>query len=229
MNVFLVPVGNDRYELYCEPSEADQASRGVMAHLLRRVRAMEMAEQRARRDRRAARRGDKPKRFEACVFRARSGLTRGMVAWVGRQRLLWHLRHVAEATLVYPADLNGAEALSVAQKKLQYHREHHRFWMVVDGLGVLVFGPLFFFVPGPNLISWYFTVKMAGHWLAFLGARCGVASVEWSPRLSAALVALREVISFPRGSRRQRVRALSTELRLEHLVSFIERSVPDQP
>jgi len=229
MNVFLVPVGNDRYELYCEPSEVDQTSSGVVAHLLRRVRDMEVAEQRARRDRRAARRGDKPKGFEACVFRARGGLARGMSEWVGRQRLFWHLRHVSEATLVYPGDLSSAEALSVAHRRLQHHREHHRFWMVVDGLGALVFGPLLFFVPGPNLISWYFAVKMAGHWLAFLGARRGVASVEWSPRVSSALVALREVISFPRGSRRQRVRALSTELRLEHLVSFIERTVPDQP
>ena len=35
MDVLLVPVGDNRYELYCEPVEADHPSSGAMTQLLR--------------------------------------------------------------------------------------------------------------------------------------------------------------------------------------------------
>lgn len=228
MDVFLVPVGNDRYELYCEPAEGDHPNSGVTAQLLRRVRDIAAAEQEARRDRHVSRRGGRGKGTGSWVSRIQRGLARGMAEWVARQRLFWHLRHVAIGTLVHPADLSSAEAQSVARNRLQHYGDHHRFWMVVDGFGVLVFGPLFFFVPGPNLISWYFAVKTAGHWLAFLGARRGVTGVDWSSRVSSVLVSLRQALVLPRGERHQRLRALSRELHLEHLATFVERTMLDQ-
>lgn len=226
MDVFLIPVGDTRYELYCEPSEADQPSGGVAAQVLRRARDVVRAEQEARRDRRAARRAGTRRGADSWMTRARSGLTRALAEWVAQQRLLWHLRHVDDGVLVHPEDLASEEAMSIARGRLQDQIDHHRFWMVMDGVGVLVFGPLFFFVPGPNLISWYFAAKMAGHWLAFQGARRGVAGVEWSPRVSAVLSAVRQTLALPPGARRPRLRALSRELGLEHLATFLERTAP---
>ena len=228
MDVLLVPVGDNRYELYCEPVEADHPSSGAMTQLLHRARDIAAAEQEARRDRRAARRDGKGEIGRGWFSRVRSSLTRGMAEWVARQRLFWHLRHVSKGVLVYPADLSSTEALSVARDRFQHYSDHHRFWMVVDGFGVLVFGPLFFFVPGPNLISWYFAVKMTGHWLAFLGARRGVSVVDWTSRASSVLVTLRRVLALPRGSRRRRLRELSRELQLEHLATFVERTRLDR-
>ena len=228
MEVFLVPVGETRYELYCEPSEPDQPKRtGAAGRMLRRFREVMAAEQEERRDRRATRRGSAGDRPDGWMARLRAGLVRGMAEWVAEQRLLWRLRHQDAGVLVYPDDLDSGRALSIARATLQRDIDHHRFWMVVDGVGVLVFGTLFFFVPGPNLISWYFVAKMAGHWMAFRGARQGVSGVEWSTRSSEPLAAVRGALGLPPADRRPRLRALAGELGLDQLATFVERTATD--
>ena len=227
MEVFLVPVGETRYELYCELSESDQPQRASFAgRMLRRFREVLAAEQEERRDRRAARRSGASARSNSWMARVRSGFVRGMAEWIAEQRLLWRLRQQDTAVLVYPDDLDPDRAMSVARGTLQRDIDH-RFWMVIDGLAVLVFGPLFFFVPGPNLISWYFAAKMGGHWLAFHGGRRGVAGVEWSTRASEALAAVRQARVMAPDDRRPRLRALSEELHLDRLATFVERTAPD--
>ena len=228
MEVFLVPVAETRYELYCELGASDQPQRtGLAGRMRRRFREVLAADQEVRRDRRAAKHAGASDRSDGWMDRVRSGIMRGMAEWVAEQRLLWRLRQQKAAVLVYPIDLDPDRALSMARGTLQRDIDHHRFWMVIDGLGVLVFGPLLFFVPGPNLISWYLTAKMAGHWLAFRGARRGVSGVEWSARASGALAAVREARAMPPGKRRPRLRALSKELHLERLATFVEDTAPD--
>jgi hypothetical protein len=228
MEVFLVPVGETRYELYCEPGESDQPQRaGVAGRMIRRFREVMAAEQEGRRDRRAAQRPDASDRPDGLMARMRTGFVRGMAEWVAEQRLLWRLRHQHASVLVYPTDVDSGRALSLTRATLQRDIDHHRFWMVIDGLAVLIFGPLLFFVPGPNLISWYFAAKMTGHWLAFRGARQGVSGVEWSTRASEPLAAVRQAMTLPPADRRLRLRALGSELRLEMLATFVERTAPD--
>ena len=228
MEVFLVPAGETRYELYCELSESDQPQRdGAVGRMRRRLREVLAAEQEERRDRRAARRSGASARPDGWMARVRSGFVRGLAEWVAEQRLLWRLRRQDAAVLVYPDDLDSDRAMSIARGTLQRDIDHHRLWMGIDGLAVLVFGPLFFFVPGPNLISWYLATKMGGHWLAFRGARRGVSGVEWSTRASEALAAVRQARVMSPGDRRPRLRALSKELHLERLGTFVERTAPD--
>ena len=228
MEVFLVPVEGTRYELYCELGASDQPQQtGLAGQMRRRFREVLATEQEERRDRRAARHTGTSDRSDGWLASVRSGIVRGMAEWVAEQRLLWRLRQQDAAILVYPNDLDSDRALSMARGTLQREIDHHRFWMVLDGLGVLVFGPLLFFVPGPNLISWYLTAKMAGHWLAFRGARRGVSGVEWSARASGALAAVREARAMPPGKRRPRLRALSKELHLKRLATFVEDTAPD--
>ena len=230
MEVFLVPAGETRYELYCELGQSDQPRHtGFVGRMRRRFREVLAGEQEERRDRRAGRRAGAADRPDGWMARVRSGFVRGMAEWVADQRLLWRLRQQDAAVLVHPDDLDPDRAMSMARGTLQRDIDHHRVWMVIDGLGVLAFGPLFFFVPGPNLISWYFAAKMGGHWLAFRGARRGVSGVEWSTRADRSLAAVREARAMPPGDRRPRLRALSKELHLERLATFVERTAPDTP
>ena len=217
MNVFLVPVDPSRCELYCEPDDADHPPGAVTGKLMRRAREVLAAEQEPRRGRETA-----PSAEGGWTARMRVSLTRGLAAWISRHRLLWHMRHVRRGVLVHSGDLDAEQALSIARGRLQRQSDHHRFWMVVDGLAVAVFGPLFFFVPGPNLISWYFAAKTAGHWLAFRGARRGVSGVAWSARVSPELDEVREALALPDDRRRPRLRALSRALHLDHLATFVE-------
>ena len=223
MDVFLVPVDDTAYELYYEPNEADEPRVGATAYLLKRVREMVTAEREARRDRRAARRAGERRRTESWLTGVRTVLIRVLAEWVAQQRMLWHLRQVDTTGLVYPDDLDASEAMSTARGWLQGSVEHHRFWMVVDGLGVAIIGPLFFFVPGPNLIAWYLCAKMAGHWLASSGAKRGLSDVEWEERSCQTLTEVRQALTLPPGARRSRLRALSGELHLDQLAAFIER------
>ena len=145
MEVFLVPAGETRYELYCELGESDQPQHsGFAGRMFRRFREALAAEQEERRDRRAVRHAGASDRPDGWMARVRSGVVRGMAEWVAEQRLLWHLRHQDTATLVFPDDIDAGRARSIVHTTLRRDRDHHRFWMVVDGLVTAVVGPLFF-------------------------------------------------------------------------------------
>jgi hypothetical protein len=134
------------------------------------------------------------------------------------------LRHPSAVTLAFPSDIDAERALSIARARLRRDRDHHRVWMVADGLATAVFGPLFFFVPGPNLVSWYFAAKTVGHWLAYQGARRGVDEVRWSARPSDALAAVRHALDRPPAERHDRLSELAAELRLDHPGVFVQRA-----
>jgi len=219
MQVFLVPRGGIRHGLYSESTELDYASRdGIVGRLFRRLSQMSEFDRARRRDGRS----------DGWMSRVRVGLVRVMAEWVVEQRLLWHLRHRDTAVLVYPVDLDADQAMSIVSVTLQGDANYHRFWMVIDGLAVLVFGPLFFFIPGPNLISWYFAVKTTGHWLSFQGARHGSTDVAWSLSPSVPLAAVCQALTLPPDERSQCLRAISRELGLEGLVTFVERTETDK-
>jgi len=222
MEVFLVPSRGTSYDLYCEPTEDDSPGSSRVGRVFRRVREMLSTD----------RGGDDPRRSEfgamisasSWTDRVRSGAGHRLSEWLAEQRLLWHLRHPSTVTLVFPNDIDAERALSIARVTLQRDRDHHRVWMVVDGLATAVFGPLFFFVPGPNLVSWYFTAKTAGHWLAYQGAARGVDQVRWAARPSGALAAVRDALARPPAERHHRLGELATELQLDHPAVFVQRT-----
>ena len=222
MEVFLVPAGPS-YELYCEPADDDSAPSGRTGRMFQRVRELLSAEPRAA-ESRHSNPGDVT-RTPSWTDRARAGAVRRLTEWVAEQRLLWALRHQHAATLVFPDDLDGERALALLHDMLQRDREHHRVWLIVDGVATAVFGPLLFFVPGPNLVSWYFAAETAGHWLAFQGASRGDDRVQWSGRPSRALAAVREAHTLPSAARQHRFGELAAELQLAHLAVFLQRTV----
>jgi hypothetical protein len=247
MDVFLVPVGRDRHELYCEvPDEPEVEAAAAAADsgthpprgffrravawpggFLRRMRAsfyrMLAEAERERRQGRAAGAAD-----SGWLARAKARLMRWVAESIAEQRLLWHLRGQTAACLFFPDDIDEARATGVLRAQLQRDFEKHRFWLTIDGLGFVASG-LLFFVPGPNAVAYYFAFRLVGHYLSLRGARQGMSVVQWRTEGSAALAELRRAIALEPAAREQHVQDVAVRLKLEHLASFFARTAIMQP
>ena len=228
MDVFLVPVGAERYELYCEiPDEphegGDEPPRGFFRRLVHRFKEM-LAE--AERDRRQ---GAPVQASGGWFARLKARSVRWVAESIAEQRLLWHLRSHDAACLHYPDDLAQPQADDLMRQGLSRDAHKHRRWMIIDGIAlvvsVVVLGPLFLLVPGvANLPAGYFGFRVVGHFLSLGGASRGLTTVAWTYQSSGPLTELRHVLSLDPGVRESRVHAIAKRLRLEHFVSFFERS-----
>jgi len=221
MDVFLVPTGRDRHELYCEiaatlPS-VDGRPGTLWGRLSEGFRRM-LAEAEAERQREAAE-GSPPRRS-----RLRRAVTRHVAEAVAEQRLLWHLRHEPAVRLIYPDDLSGPRALEIARALLSADFAKHRRWCVIDGLIAAVTGPAFFFIPGPNVVSWYFAFRAVGHYLALRGASRG-RSMPWDLQATPHLTSLRSVFALDASTRRSRLHEIARALGLDRLTIFVDRVV----
>jgi hypothetical protein len=224
VDVFLVPVATDRYELYCEepddPEEAadGDAPPGFFRRMIHRVRQTLAEAERARH------RAPHPDDAPVGVFgRLKARTMRWAAEWVAEQRLLWQLRGKEAVSLVYPDDITEAQARQLLKRSLQRDWERHRFWLAIDSVG-LVGSAALILVPGPNVLGYYFLVRTAGHYLSLRGARQGLQVVEWSVRQNPELAALREMCNQSPELREDRVRAIAHTLRLEHFANFFQRS-----
>ena len=226
MDVYLIPLGEARYELYCEVAEqsvsdAEAGSASIVKRFRRRFRELLAAEQEQRQARQAARSAKQIKRSMA--RRLRDRMLRWVAEAIAEQRLLWHLRRQHEATLVYPDDLDDTQAMAITRGALQRDFERHRFWLIIDGLAVLALVP-FSLLPGPNVFFYYFVFRMVGHFLSMRGARHGLGRVVWQSSGSSALADLRQTIALEPRQRARRIRDIASRLRLEHFVTFFERT-----
>jgi hypothetical protein len=222
MDVYLVPVGAERYELYCEvPDEPAveveaEPARGVVGRLKARFAAF-LAE--AERERH---KGHHDHHHEGWFARARVRGMRWVAESIAEQRLLWHLRRQEGACLYYPDDIEEQSAVASLRRQLRHDFEKHRFWLIVDSVGFIASGVLFF-VPGPNIVAYYFAFRMVGHYLSMRGARQGLDRVAWSNEKSAPLTELRRAIGMDCEERERRVHDIAVALHLEHFAKFFER------
>ncbi|HEY2432143.1 MAG TPA: hypothetical protein VGI12_05660 [Vicinamibacterales bacterium] len=218
--MFLVPVGPDRYELYCE--EPDAAAAAPRSGMLGRVN-VRFRQTLAEAERERHRIVDPSDARPPLGTRVKRRLLRWIAESIAEQRLLWQLRGRAEATLVHPHDLTAAQALQLLRRSLHRDWDRHRFWMFVDLLGGV--GSVFLILlPGPNVIGYYFLFRIIGHFLSLRGARQGLVKVTWAATASEALTTLRGVVGEAPGSREAVVREVAAALGLEHLVSFFQRA-----
>ncbi len=224
-----MPIGSDRYELYCEvpddPPEPDfERPRGVVPLVhdaLRRLRVkfhQMIAE--AERERRVSRaeRGSR-----GWLGRLRGRLLRWVAESIAEQRLLWHLRRQPEACLYHPDDVEGAAAIEIMRRQLGRDFDKHQFWLIFDALGLLasfVLVP----VPGPNLLLYYFAFRVVGHYLSLRGARQGLDVTTWRTEPREPLTELRRAVTLDPASREQHVNDIAVRLRLEHLATFFQRT-----
>ena len=223
LNVFLVPIGADRHELYCEvpieelatASESSAASsRSWWRKRLDRFRHL------------LADAEDERRRRESGEPVESGGLWRWVMRKVAEaiaeQRLLWMLRKLSTAALVYPSDQSAERALEIAKASLQRDFEKHRRWLGIDTTLFLVCLPLTI-LPGPNVPAMFFSFRAIGHYFSLRGARCGVSHVTWQSRESTELTEVRAALSLRPAARRARVETLAAALGLERLGAFVER------
>jgi hypothetical protein len=221
MDVYLVPVGPDRYELYCEvadePEDTPQAPPGFFRRLTLRFREM-IAE--AERERRHGRPDDVQRGW---LGRVRARTLRWVAESIAEQRLLWHLRRQTAASFYYPDDMQEAAAVGLRTQQLGRDFDKHRFWLAIDSV-LFVASGLLMLVPGPNFIAYFFAFRLVGHFLSLRGARQGLSVVAWANLPSAPLSELRAALALEPDVRERRVRDVAGMLRLEHLASFFERT-----
>ena len=222
MDVFVVPVGPEKYELYCETSPEGEVApepqpEGLLGKLRHRFSAMlKAAEERQHRQ--------PLDREEPRGWAGR--LQERTLAWVAEriaeQRLLWNLRKQTTAVAVHPQDMTFDQVMVLIRRMLQRDYERHRLWLVVDTIGLIASG-LLMLVPGPNLLAYYFAFRVVGHWLSMRGAAHGLQHVAWSGRACPPLSELREVAHLEPNIREARIHDVAARLRLQHLSTFFER------
>ena len=216
MVVFLVPAGRDRFELYSEAPEDLDLPPGREDGRFRRWahRASLQWHQLVE----AARRG----RPRSRLAQWRDAVVCRLAETIAEQRTLWALRTGTEATLRYPANMPEARAKSELDRALSHARSHHLRWLIID-LILFVSSVVFFFIPGPNLVAYYFAFRLIGHLQSWRGARQAVDVIKWTWEPDAGLAELETLVTLPRAERASRVVAIAARLNLPRLPSFFDR------
>jgi hypothetical protein len=222
MDVFLVPVGNDAYELYSEEieepptDESAEPPRGFFQRLKFRFTEM-LAE--AERDRR---RGVAARADGGFLQRVKRRIMRWVAESIAEQMLLWKLRREPQADFYYPDDLTEDGAVAVRRRQLSRDFDKHRYWLAIDSVLMIAAG-LLFWIPGPNVLGYYFAFRVVGHYFSLRGARNGLNAVTWTHHASAPLTELRRALQLDPSVRLQRVEDVAMRLRLDHLATFFQR------
>ena len=221
LHVYLVPIGGDRHELYCE-TPVDEAvltggvgtrPSGWIRRQLDRFRALlaEADEWQRRRDRGHAEPTRGPWAF----------VMRKIAEAVAEQRLLWHIRRETAARLVHPDDLSPAAATDRARQLMLVDRDKHRRWCVIDGLLTIATTPIAL-LPGPNFFAYYFIFRTVGHFLSMRGAQQGLSRVTWTPVASVHLTEIRAALPLAKDSRARRIDEIARALGLDELGLFVD-------
>lgn len=227
MDVFLIPLGAQRYELYCEPADEldghassaqpEGALKGLWHRFQQTLKHVERSHSQA--DGTAA---HSTSTGSGWTKRLRDRALRWLAEKVAEQRLLWRLRKQASATAFYPSDVTEADAATVIHHMLRRDADRHRFWLIIDSAGLLLSGVVVL-VPGPNVLAYYFAFRVVGHYLSMRGAWQGLGRVAWQYCASEALAELRAAASLTSAAREQHVSEIADRLKLPHLERFFRR------
>ena len=224
LDVFLVPVAESRHELYSEQAHDDltaaaDPTSGPASWWQRQSARFRATLAEAEAERRRRDRGE-PDPSHGGLWR---WLMRRIAETIAEQRLLWQLRNQAEARLLHPDRMSADHARQLMRDSLSKDLSKHWRWCAIDALATIILGPLLFFVPGPNFVSWYFFFRAIGHFLALRGATHGLNVTAWQMDASTQLGAIPAALTLPRAERRARLDAIAADLGLEHLTGFVER------
>lgn len=225
MDVYVIPVAPDRYELYCEHDGADNDVVGDMppkGRFASMVANFKEALARVEQERLSGetRVHEGPRTW---TDRMKDRALCWIAEKIAEQRLLWRLRNESELTLHFPDDVAEEAAIANARAELQREADRHMKWIVIDGLLFAASG-LLFLVPGPNLVAYYFGFRLVGHYLSHRGAKHGLNEVQWSACPTPQLSRLRRVLALDPHEREQEVHEVASALHLPQLVKFFERT-----
>lgn len=225
MDVYFIPVGPDRYELYCdEAGEGDDLvddvqSTGWFASLFNSFKSA-LARVDQERLSGGARADEGPRSW---TERLKDRALCWIAEKVAEQRLLWRLRKQVAVTLHHPDDITGEAAMTRARAELQREADRHLKWTIIDGVLFAASGVLAL-IPGPNALAYYFGFRLVGHFLSRRGAKHALMEVQWQVCPSPELSRLRSAMALGGFDRDREVHRVATELRLPHLAKFFERT-----
>jgi hypothetical protein len=232
MDVFLIPLGGDRYELYCEApaeepeSDPEPPKNGLIARIKHQFSTV-LATAEAARHRRASQPIEEHEAPAGIIGRIKARSLAWIADRIAEQRLLWHLRHQTEVALHHPTDMAEAECLKIARTSLQRDGDRHRNWLAIDSV-LMVLSAALILVPGPNVVGYYFAFRVVGHYLSWRGARQGLDVVAWKTEPSEPLAELRQAIDLNQPQREIKLGDVASRLRLDHLAAFVERIICDR-
>lgn len=220
MDVYLVPIGTDRFESYYEAPDDDEpveAPEGLGFFGRLRVRfqtQLKEAEQ--------ARHQVAPDRPQTFLGRMQKRSLSWIAERIAEQRLLWHLRSAAAATLHIDAAMNPQEAEAVMRASLKRDADRHVRLLAVHSLGLIASAPVAF-VPGPNVLGYLFTFTVVGHFLSWRGAKNGLTEVQWKVEPSTALTDLRGAFVLGAEDRHRVIHDVAHRLHMPKLARFVEQ------
>ena len=120
--------------------------------------------------------------------------------------------------------MTGEQALAIMRASMVRDRDRHFRWLVIDALLMLVLGVGLFFVPGPNVIGYYFAFRVVGHYLSWKGAQAGARRRDLDDRaVRSADRAARRARIWRRSSATRASTQLAERLRLPRLALFVNR------
>jgi hypothetical protein len=221
VKVYFVPLPAGRFEPYFEQDDAgdvaaaDAGQLGFFARMSARFSAMVRDAERLRHE-----------QLHEPPKTALGRLQRRLMCWiaerVAEQRLLWKLRSVDEAELHVADDLDRDEAFRRFQQSLQKAGDWHLRRLGLHSLGLIASAP-FVIVPGPNILGYFFTFTVVGHFLSYRGARRGLNDVTWTVTPNPALTTIARAIVTAPPERYRLIHEAAERLRLAHLARFVER------
>ena len=220
MDVYLVPVGPDRYECYYEAAEQEETDEPVEGQgFFARMRAkfnQQLKEAEQARHQKAI---EEPKTF---LGRIQKRSMRWIAERIADQRLLWHLRKVDAATLHTSADLPAEDDDRIRRSNFKWDADHHRNRLILHSVALIASAPIAL-VPGPNVLGYLFTFTVVGHFLAWRGAVKGLHEISWTIVPNPELTDLRRAFSLNAADRHRVISDVAHRLHMPRLALFVER------
>lgn len=224
MDVYCIPVGPDRYELYCdeigdpEVLAGEGPPTGRLAAMYQKFKdaLASVEEERLSVEKRVH---EGPRSW---TERMKDRSLCWLAEKISEQRLLWRLRNVSELTLYFADDMTEETAIKEARGELQREADRHLKWVIIDGTLFVASGALFL-VPGPNVIAYYFGFRLVGHYLSRRGAKHALSEITWTSCPNAPLSRLRRAMALAGLERDREVHEVVSTLHLPHLAKFFDR------
>lgn len=221
MDVYLVPVGLDRFECYYEAPEQEEADEPVEGQgFFSRMRAKFNAQLKEAESSRHDASSSEP--APTFLGRMQNRSMRWIAERVAEQRLLWHLRKADAATLHIPDTLPSTQADTILRATMKRDADHHRNRLILHSLALIIAIPVAL-VPGPNVLGYLFTFTVVGHYLAWRGAVQGLHQVAWSIAPSAPLADLQRALSLDGAARHSAIHEVASRLHLPRMSRFVEQ------
>ena len=218
MDVYLVPIGPDRWECYYEAVDEDEQverGKGFFAGL-RHTFSQQLKDAENARHQAAI---EEPKTFFGRMHRR-------SLAWIAEriaeQRLLWHLRRAKTATLHIPADLLPEAGDRVMRYILKRDADRHRNRLIPHTL-LLILSAAVAVIPGPNILAYLLTFTVVGHFLAWRGAVNGLHKVAWTIQPDPVLSELRRAFSLGADDRHRLIKEVAQRLHMPKMARFVEQ------